>query len=169
MADHWANHRETDHGRADHGYDTDLVLWAEDQARALRDAASASSNLPIDWENVACEIEALGKSQSRELASRIATALVHLLKLELSPAAGPHATWRETIREQRDGIERVLADAPSLRWTIPAIIGKEFAVARERLRAALADYDEEPLRDIGAVDFTEDQVVGRWFPDTPAP
>jgi hypothetical protein len=47
----------------DQGYDTDLALWCESQARALRDAGQAGTNLPIDWENVAAEIEALGKSQ----------------------------------------------------------------------------------------------------------
>ena len=56
---------------ADQGYDTDLALWAESQGRALRDAGHTGTNLPIDWENVAEEIEALGKSQARELASRI--------------------------------------------------------------------------------------------------
>ena len=70
-------------------YDTDLVLWADDQARALRAAASAGANLPIDWDNVAEEIDELGKSQRRDLASRIATILIHLLKLEASPATAP--------------------------------------------------------------------------------
>ena len=65
----------------DREYDTDLALWAGSQARALRDASHAGTNLPIDWENVAEEIEALGKSQARELASRIAIILVHLMKL----------------------------------------------------------------------------------------
>ena len=71
---------------ADQGYDTDLALWAESQARALRDAGHAGTNLPIDWENVAEEIEALGMSQARELASRVRTILVHLIKLQASPA-----------------------------------------------------------------------------------
>jgi hypothetical protein len=152
---------------ADHGYDTDLVLWAEDQARALRDAASAASNLPIDWENVAEEIEALGKNQSRELASRISTVLIHLLKLQVSPAIEPRAAWRETVREQRSGIDRVLADAPSLRRTIAVVIQDELAGARERVQDALADYREQPRVDIAQVGFTEEQVVGRWFPETP--
>jgi hypothetical protein len=46
----------------DQGYDTDLALWAESQARALRDASRASTNLPIDWENVAEEIVSSGQS-----------------------------------------------------------------------------------------------------------
>jgi hypothetical protein len=154
---------------ADHGYDTDLVLWAEDQARALRDAASTASNLPIDWENVAEEIEALGKNQSRELASRISTVLIHLLKLTASPATEPRAAWRETIREQRHGIQRVLTDAPSLRRTIPTVIQQELPGAQERVLDALADFEEQPGDDITRIAFTEDQVIGRWFPDLPAP
>ena len=42
---------------ADRSYDGDLALWAEDQARALRGAGRARSNLPIDWENVAEETD----------------------------------------------------------------------------------------------------------------
>ena len=152
---------------ADHEYDTDLVLWSQHQARALRDAAGSASNLPIDWENVAEEIETLGKSQSRELASRISTVLIHLLKLKVSPSAEPRAAWRETIREQRDGIQRVLADAPSLRRTIPIVIQDELAGAKERARDALADYREQPGIDFAELIFTEDQVVGRWFPHPP--
>ena len=38
-------------------YDQDLVLWTEEQARELRVAANAGWNAPIDWENVAEEIE----------------------------------------------------------------------------------------------------------------
>jgi hypothetical protein len=37
------------------------VIWSEEQARALRTAARSGTNLPVDWENVAEEIEALGK------------------------------------------------------------------------------------------------------------
>ena len=98
----------------DQGYDADLTLWAESQARALRDAGHAGTNLPIDWENVAEEIESLGKSQARELASRIRTILVHLLKLEGSPVAEPRAGWRETIQEQRNEIEAVLLAHPKV-------------------------------------------------------
>jgi hypothetical protein len=94
---------------ADQDYDTDLTLWAESQARALRDAGHAGTDLPIDWANVAAEIEALGKSQARELASRIRTILVHQIKLQASPATEPRGGWRAAIQEQRSGIEAVPA------------------------------------------------------------
>ena len=75
----------------DREYDADLAVWADSQARALRGASHAGTNLPIDWENVAEEIEAFGKLQAREPASRIAIVLVHLMKLEASPADEPRA------------------------------------------------------------------------------
>jgi Domain of unknown function DUF29 len=44
-------------------YDRDVVLWTEEQAAALR--ALRDSNLLLDWENLAEEIESLGKSDRR--------------------------------------------------------------------------------------------------------
>jgi len=145
-------------------YDTDIVLWSEEQARALRAAALTGANLPIDWENVAEEIESLGKSQTRELASRIAIILVHLFKLEVSPATAPRAGWRDTVQEQRDEIERLLADAPSLRPTVGAVIAKEMGKARSRARLAMEGYGEQPAPDIDMIVYTDDRVLGAWFP-----
>jgi hypothetical protein len=65
------------------------MRWAEAQAEGLRRAAEAGSNLPLDWYNLAEEIESLGRSQRRELRSRLATIIEHLLKLQFSPAMEP--------------------------------------------------------------------------------
>ena len=116
-------------------YDTDLALWAESQARALRDAGHAGTNLPIDRENVAEEIEALGKSQAREKASRIRTILVHLIKLQASPAAEPRGGWRETIIEQHSAIERVIEDSPSLRQAVGRVIAREIGFPDAKLQS----------------------------------
>ena len=145
-------------------YDTDIVLWSEEQARALRAAGLSGANLPIDWENGAEEIESLGKSQARELASRIAIILVHLMKLEVSPAMAPRAGWRDTVQEQRDEIERLLADAPSLRPTVGAVIGREMGKARSRARLAMEGYGERPAPDLDTIVYAEDRVLGGWFP-----
>ncbi len=138
----------------DQGYDTDLALWAEGQARALRDAGRAGTNLPIDWENVAEEIGSLGKSQGRELASRISVILVHLLKLEASPATDPRAGWQETIVQQRGDIERVLADSPSLRPTVPTVINAELTSARRAAALALGGHGEQPRAELGSLRYT---------------
>jgi Domain of unknown function DUF29 len=55
-------------------YDTDLLLWSERQAALLRRAAAGERvNDQVDWENIAEEIESLGKSDRRELTNRIRT------------------------------------------------------------------------------------------------
>jgi hypothetical protein len=151
-----------DQGQA---YDADLVLWAESQARALRDAGRAGTNLPIDWENVAEEIDALGKSQARELASRVRTILVHLIKLQASPAAEPRGGWRETIIEQRSEIERVIEDSPSLRQTIGRVIAREIVPARRQASVALTGHGETPHVDANQLSYSEPEVLGDWFPD----
>jgi Domain of unknown function DUF29 len=101
-------------------YDQDLVLWSEEQGRALRAAAGAGWNAPIDWENVADEIESLGRSERRALASHIALVIEHLLKLQASPATEPSRGWRDTIRRARQKVEDVLEESPSLRREVAA-------------------------------------------------
>jgi hypothetical protein len=147
------------------GYDSDLLVWSGEQADLLRRlAAGERVNDQIDWFNVAEEIEALGKSDRRELHRRIATVLLHLIKLQASPAAGPRASWRETVREQRSGIQMLLDDSPSLRPLVPDIIGKLLIEAREKASASLADRGEEPGVDLAGLGYTEDQVLGSWLP-----
>jgi hypothetical protein len=52
-------------------YERDYVLWTEEQAAALRAAAAHGTNLPLDWANLAEEIESLGRSLRHELRSRL--------------------------------------------------------------------------------------------------
>src|ERR1700740_3531703 len=104
-------------------YDRDFFLWTQEQAAALR--AVRKSNLPLDWDNLAEEIESLGKSDRRQLRSQIRRILRHLFKLEASPAPEPRAGWCSTINDGRGDIEDVLRDSPSLRREIDAFIAEE--------------------------------------------
>jgi hypothetical protein len=145
-------------------YDQDLVLWAEEQARELRVAANAGWNAPIDWENVAEEIESLGKSERHALASHIGIVIEHLLKLQASPASEPVRGWRDTIRRARREIERRLKDSPSLRREVADMVADELASARSLVRANLEDHGEPPLIDLDAISYSESQVLGDWLP-----
>jgi len=91
-------------------YDIDIVAWADEQAALLR----AGKLSQIDIQHIADEVEDVGKSEQRELASRMAVLLVHLLKWTHQPER-QGASWRRTITEQRRMIERRLARTPSLR------------------------------------------------------
>ena len=147
-------------------YGEDFVRWTEEQAAALRRAKD--STLPLDWENLAEEIESLGKSDRRELRSQITRILRHLLKLEASPAAEPRAGWRATIREARSEIEGVLEDSPSLGRETEALIKKQIRAAAELAADDLGEHGD-PADALWArlrnKVFTAEQVLGDWFPD----
>jgi hypothetical protein len=84
-------------------YDDDVVAWAEQQASLLR--AGRWSELDID--NIAEEIEDVGKSEKRELQSRLALLIAHLLKWAYQHDMRGHS-WVYTIREQRAAIRQDL-------------------------------------------------------------
>ncbi len=106
-------------------YEEDFARWSEEQSAALREAAKLGTNLPLDWENLAEEVESLGRSQRRELRSRIAVIVEHLLKLQCSPAADPRRSWMETVGQQRSEIELVVGDSPSLKGEIGDVVAEE--------------------------------------------
>lgn len=91
-------------------YEGDVVAWAYEQAALLR-----SGRLDcIDALNIAEEIEDVARSEKRELASRFAVLLCHLLKWQFQPARRGQS-WQRTIRDQREEIADVLAQMPSLK------------------------------------------------------
>src|SRR5688572_3622093 len=87
-------------------YDEDFLLWTQEQAKLLREAAARRVNFPLDWENLAEEIESLGRSDRRELRSRITTIIEHLLKLEHSPVHEPREGWLDTVDRSRHEAEK---------------------------------------------------------------
>ena len=90
-------------------YDKDIVAWAAEQAHLLR----AGRFDLLDIEHIAEEIEDVGKSEQRELASRMAVLLAHLLKWQFQPERRGHS-WENTIKLQREAIQRRLRKTPSL-------------------------------------------------------
>ena len=68
----------------------------------------------LDWENLAEEIKSMGGRDRRELESRLAVVLLHLLKWQEQPALRG-SSWRKTLRTQRREIRKLLQQSPSLR------------------------------------------------------
>ena len=146
-------------------YEIDTVAWSEHQAELLRRVAAGERlNTAPDWTNIAEEIDSLGKDRARELGSRIAVILVHLMKLGASPARDPRAKWRATVIRERAEIRELLRESPSLRSRVPTTIDSRIRDARAEAEVSLADHGEEPLRKIGKIDFGEAQVLGDWLP-----
>lgn len=90
-------------------YDEDVIAWANEQARLLR----AGRFDMLDIEHLADEIEDVGKSEKRELASRMAILLCHLLKWQFQPERRGNS-WKHTINSQRKRLKRALGITPSL-------------------------------------------------------
>jgi hypothetical protein len=149
-------------------YDRDFVLWTEEQSALLRSAQG--SNLPLDWLNLAEEIESLGKSDCRALTSPITRILRHLLKLAVSPATEPRAGWQESIEDARGEIEILLADSPSLRREVDELIRRQGPVAARRAaadRARQGEPTEKVWARLESGGFTAEEVLGDWFPEPP--
>jgi hypothetical protein len=91
-------------------YEKDVVAWASEQAALLR----AGHFSELDVEHVAEEIEDVGKSEQRDLASRMAVLLAHLLKWAYQPERRG-ASWRRTIDAQRKEVAYSLSETPSLK------------------------------------------------------
>ena len=82
-------------------------------------------NDALDAANLAEEIESLGRSEKREISSRLRVLLTHMLKWQHQPEARS-GSWRGTIREQRYELEAVLEDSPSLRSIVPERIASAY-------------------------------------------
>jgi len=145
-------------------YEQDFFRWSEQQAEALRTAASMRVNAPLDWENIAEEIESLGRSQRSELGNRILVIIEHLMKLQASPATAPRRGWEATVLRERANIRRLLKDSPSLRRVVPELVADALPDARRVVERALTRRREE-YRNLEVLNYTEDQVLGDWFPD----
>jgi hypothetical protein len=108
-------------------YETDLYEWTQAQAAALRRRATNE----IDWDILADEIESMGRSERRELGSRLEVLLTHLLKWRYQPELRC-GSWRGSIDEARTRIEDILADSPSLRPYPEEYLAKAYSRAAGR-------------------------------------
>jgi hypothetical protein len=124
-------------------YETDFYAWTQEQARLL-DARQFDA---LDIPHLVEEITSLGKSEQRELYSRLSILLTHLLKLHHAALERPEDLrragrgWRATVTTQRLGVAKILRENPSLRSTIPAELADAYAVARVEAAAALEMED----------------------------
>ena len=106
-------------------YEQDFYAWTQTTAALIR----AGKWYDLDREALAEEVESLGKSQHRELGSRLDVLVMHLLKWCYQPAE-PSGSWRSTIRTQRRELRRLLEQNPSLRPLVVSIIADGYADAR---------------------------------------
>ncbi|MEZ4867175.1 MAG: DUF29 domain-containing protein [Caldilineaceae bacterium] len=105
-------------------YDTDLYAWTQEQANLLRQGQLAQ----LDIANLVEEIEDMGKSQQRQLESRLVILLAHLLKWHYQPERRSRS-WEATLRVQRIQLQKLLKQNPSLRAQLADFIADAYEQA----------------------------------------
>jgi len=105
-------------------YDRDMYRWTREQARLLR----AGKLAELDLANLAEEIESLGNRDQREVRSRLALILMHILKWRFQPDKRTRS-WLTTIVTQRQELEGIFEQSPSLRRRAALMLEKSFADA----------------------------------------
>ncbi|TAN71852.1 MAG: DUF29 domain-containing protein [Methylobacter sp.] len=141
-------------------YETDIVAWANEQARLVRTGQFGL----LDLEHIAEEIEDVGKSEQRELASRMTILLAHLLKWQFQPERQGRS-WQITIRNQRKAIQLHLKQVPSLKAKLDDA---------EWLEIVWGDAVYQASKETGLDDFPEtrpwsiaDVLSAEWMPTLP--
>ncbi len=123
-------------------YDTDILTWSERQAALLRRmAAGERVNDQIDWDNVAEEVESVGRSQLAQVKSLLVQAIVHMLKAQVWPHSRDVPRWQAKARGFRGDAADIVT--PSMRQRID--ITELYVRAMRRLPERIDDQEPQPV------------------------
>lgn len=147
-------------------YDRDFLEWTEVQAAAVRRLRDLRSNdvADVDWDNLIEEILDMGRSVGRAYRSFVVQIIVHLLKLELSPATDPRRHWMKEIAAFRISADDEAEGAPSVRRRLD--LASAYRLAR---RLAIVELTSDGVSDklIPATcpyDLDTQILADGWFP-----
>lgn len=140
-------------------YDQDFFEWTVRNADLLRSGRLDEADL----EHIAEELEDMGKSERRELESRLEVLLAHLLKWSCQPARRGRS-WKATIRVQRRELLRLLADMPSLKNHLHRNLAEIYSTGIER---AISETDLPDGAFPATCPFTLEQILDPdFYPST---
>lgn len=128
-------------------YDTDILQWSERQAELLRRRAANE----LDWDNVAEEIEDVGRSELHAVESLLGQALRHMLKAEAWPLHRDAPSWRADAIDFRQQAGRRFA--PSMRHRID--VGRLYRQAVRALPDTMDGQAPLPVPDACPVTLEE--------------
>ena len=131
-------------------YQEDLVAWMDKTAQLLRERRFDE----IDIENLADEVQSLAGRDTREVWSRLRVLLTHLLKWK-------HQPDRSALAKERDELELLFKDSPSLKRGLAAAVTQVYpdAVHIAAIETGLP-RDAFPPK----CPFTRKQILDRTYP-----
>lgn len=136
-------------------YKVDVVRWAEQQARSLREGSLGD----LDRANLVGEIEGIGAAQREMLRDSMVALLTRFVMWKYQPGARL-PSWTTDIAEERRRIAQLLRRAPSLAADLDEIFRDSYGVGRSR---AAAETGIDPLLFPETAPFTLAQVVDEEF------
>jgi iron-sulfur cluster repair protein YtfE (RIC family) len=137
-------------------YDIDYYGWIQEQARLLR----AGKVNELDLDNLAEEMESLGRQEYNELVSGLKVLIGHILKWEYQPERQTRS-WLITMKTQRTEIEDILSDNPSLRTRIDEALERGY----KRALDLAADETKLPYKTFPrSCRYTFEQILDPTFP-----
>jgi hypothetical protein len=110
-------------------YWSDFYSWLMEQAAHVR----AGRWEALDRENLADEIESLGREQFNKLESALRVLMMHMLKWDYQPEMRSRS-WVLSIEAQRLELDSVLSDNPALKPLVAEATAR--AYRRARIEAA---------------------------------
>ncbi|MDP4022215.1 DUF29 domain-containing protein [Methylobacterium sp. NEAU 140] len=136
-------------------YEDDFYTWTQEQGARLRTGDFAS----LDLENLAEEIESLGKGQFASLASALRIVLLHMLKFDHQPARRTRS-WAVSIATHRKHIVAELKDSPGLKSRIAEAVERAY----DRARIEAAGETKLPLKRFPEIcPYTTEEIMNRPF------
>lgn len=138
-------------------YEKDAFQWYNENAKLLREKKFEL----IDTENLAEEVESMGRAERDKLESFLIQLFLHLLKWKYQPNRRG-SSWEISIKKQRRHIQDHLAENPSLKGHISQICKKAYYYSKldaiEETGLSLETFPEE-------IPFTfEEALKDEWFP-----
>ena len=137
-------------------YEKDFFAWSNEQASLLRAGKLAQADIT----HIAEEIESMGKTEKRELISRLRVLLLNLLKWKHQPMHRT-ASWQNSIRTQRLDISDHLDDNPSLKSQMDDVMKRAYRGARLEA-SAQTGLPERTFPAKCPWDFAEIMKAGFW-------
>ena len=147
-------------------YDDDFFAWTQHQAMVLRTMAVADNR--FDRENVAEEIESLGRSDRDAVRSQIRRIIEHLLKLAYSPAQQPRFDWMASVAEARAALGDKIS--VTLRQDAETMLPKLYEDGRDRAELRLRSHGEIQAADNLPTEcpYTIEEILRRgWYAEPP--
>ena len=139
-------------------YEKDFYAWTEAQAKFIKEKSFDK----LDLTHLAEEIIIMGAKEKSELKNRLAQLLMDLLKWKYQPSRQSRS-WSNTIYDQREELQDLLKDNPSLKSKVTEYLVKAY---KKAVREAISETGlDESLFPFSCEWMLEQILDDEFFPN----